>query len=91
MLLSCLPFTSVVWHFAEKWMYDESKYWKNINVSVIGHEPDSVYAIEKSLKYNRPDLAVNCIAWSLYFKIETDFNLCFKRIFLFKTGIFRCF
>ena len=80
MFLSCLRFTSTVWHFAEKWLEDESKYWHAVNVRIVGDEPDCEFAIEKALKYNRPDLAVECIAWALHRKQETDFNLCVESL-----------
>ena len=76
LFLCCLDFTSVIWHFAEKWMSDESKYWHAVNIRIVGDEPDCVFAIKKSLQYNRPDLAVECIAWMLHRNQETDFNLC---------------
>ena len=74
--LSCLPFVASVWRFAEFWMIDESKYWKEVNIQYVGNEPDCEFAIEKALKYDRPDLAIECIAWSLHHKRETRFNLC---------------
>ena len=74
--LSCLPFVASVWHFAESWMTDEAKYWKEVKVQYIDDEPDCEFAIEKALKYNRPDLAIECIAWSLHHKRETSFYLC---------------
>ena len=74
--LSYLPFTSVVWHFAEKWLKNEEKYWKLVNVRYVVNEPDFEFAIKKALKYNRPDMAIECIAWSLHAHQETDFNLC---------------
>ena len=80
MFLSCLRFTSTVWHFAEKWLEDESKYWHAVNVRIVGDEPDCEFAIEKALKYNRPDLAVECIAWALHREQETDFNLCVESL-----------
>lgn len=76
MFLSYLPFTTVVWHFAEKWLKNEEKYWKLVNVRYVANEPDFEFAIKKALKYNRPDMAIECIAWSLHAHQETDFNLC---------------
>ena len=80
MFLSCFHFTSAVWHFAEMWMDDDSKYWHAVNVRIVGDEPDCEFAIEKALKYNRPDLAVECIAWALHREQETDFNLCVESL-----------
>ena len=72
--LSYLPFTSVVWHFAEKWLKNEEKYWKLVNVRYVVNEPDFEFAIKKALKYNRPDMAIECLAWSLHHKQEICFN-----------------
>ena len=76
MFLSYLPFTTVVWHFAERWLKNEEKYWELINIRYVGNEPDCMFAIKKALKYNRPDTAIECIAWSLHGRQESDFNLC---------------
>ena len=74
--LCCLPFTSSVWHFAEKWLNAEAKYWASVNFRFMGNEPDHEWAIGKALKYGRPDLAVGCIYWALHHKRITDFGLC---------------
>lgn len=72
--LSCLPFVACVWHFADSWMTDESKYWTTVDIQWGEDEPDYKFAIEKALEYNRPDLAIECLAWSLHHKQEICFN-----------------
>ena len=79
-LLSCLPFCSKIWHFAEKWLTDEKIYWQKVKVRFVGDNPDCLFAIGKSLQYNRPDIAQECIAWEIYRKKTIPFNVCIETL-----------
>lgn len=74
----CLPLLSSVCQFAETWLgKNESLFWKDYRPPIVPQEDkDRIFAIKKSLKYNRPDIAVGIFSWLRFNKENIDFNFC---------------
>ena len=79
--LCCLPFVSPVWHFCEEWLGEhENLYWQRCRTHAIPNEPDPLFAVDKALKYSRPDLAVECLFWNDQHTQITDFDICARAL-----------
>jgi hypothetical protein len=60
--LSFLPFTVETWNRAVSWLGDaESEYWTRTNVNPFQSNGDLGVAIEKLIKFGRPNAAIECI------------------------------
>ena len=65
--LSSLPFTNGTWDRAAKWLGDaESEYWINTDASLYEKDSDLGIAIDKLIKYERPDAAINCLYYKMH-------------------------
>lgn len=73
-----LPFAIPVLRFCEKWLAENERlYWLKCNFPTFPIEKDDYgFAVEKALKYDRPDIAVECVYWNYDNKIPVDFNIC---------------
>ena len=79
--LCLLPFVSSVWHFCEEWLGDyENLYWQACKTHAIPNEPDSQFAINKALNYDRPDIAIECLFWNSHDTKTIDFDTCVKAL-----------
>jgi hypothetical protein len=78
--LSHLPFISKIWRFCEEWLgNDENLYWKNCKYHIIlsdENDENIAFAIQKALKYERFDIAIECLFWSFHYNKPIDFNSC---------------
>lgn len=60
--LSCLPFVAEVWRYAEEILESHvGEYWARIAPNPYQASADLAEAAEKSLKYHRPEIAIDCI------------------------------
>lgn len=79
--LSCLPFISGTGKRAERLLGKlESEYWSRANVNPYQEKDDINWAIEKLIKYNRPNSAINCLSRTKYHKQPVDKALAAKAL-----------
>ena len=74
----CLPLLSSVCQFAETWLgKNESLFWKDYRPPIVPQkDKDRIFVIKKSLKYNRPDIAVGIFSWLRFNNENIDFDFC---------------
>ena len=74
----CLPLLSSVCQFAETWLgKNEKLFWMEYRPPFVPQEDkDRISAIKKSLKYNRPDIAVGIFSLLRFNKENIDFDFC---------------
>ncbi|WP_208629850.1 hypothetical protein [Paenibacillus ferrarius] len=79
--LSCLPFTSEAWARSDKWLGRlESDYWNKANIDNYHAEGDLAFAIDKLIKYGRPNAAINCLNRVRHFKKSLNADQCIKAL-----------
>jgi len=72
-LLTYLPFAVEAWNYAEKLLGDdEVEYWRKVNINPYRAKDNLNLAIDKLLKYNRPNAAISCLHRILHDKKPLD-------------------
>ena len=71
--LSYLPFSKSIWEKAEKLLgVSELEYWSRVNVNPYQTKDDIYLAVDKLIKYDRPNSAINCLSKNLHDKQPLD-------------------
>lgn len=75
--LCYFPFSINIWQCTEELLGEnEQKYWQQVPVQTWVHSDNIEFAIKKSLRYNRPALALHCFEVLCFDKLEIDFDSC---------------
>jgi hypothetical protein len=68
-----LPFRVDTWRRASKWLGDsESTYWQEVQVNPYQSDSDLLFAVDKLLEAERPQPAIDCLAYRLHNKLQLD-------------------
>jgi hypothetical protein len=79
--LSYLPCTKEAWDYALKFLGEhEAEYWKRVNVYPYDEKSDWDYAVEKLIKYKRPNAAISCLNAILHKKENVNIALATKAL-----------
>ena len=79
--LSYLPFVNEAWVRVENLLGDdEVEYWSRVNVNPYHAKDDINLAIDKLIKYNRPNSAINCLNRNVHLKQPLDATLATKAL-----------
>jgi len=79
--LSYLPFIKETWTRAEKVLGDhEVEYWSRVNVNPYHAKDDINLAIDKLIKYNRPNSAIHCLSRNSHLKQPLDTKLAIRAL-----------
>jgi len=71
--LSCLPFTKDTWQYSEKLLREfEVEYWSRVGVNPYQAKDNLNLAVDKLIKYNRPNAAISCLHRILHDKKPLD-------------------
>lgn len=80
-LLSFMPFTNDTWQRTDKLLgTNDMEYWIKVNVNPYQADGNLYYAIDKLIKYNRPNDAINCLYHILHDKKTVDHNRVVKAL-----------
>jgi hypothetical protein len=79
--LSFLPFSNETWDRATQWLGDaEYDYWSKANVNPYQVSGELRIAIDKLIKYGRPDAAILCLVWLLDANKSIDVSQCIRAL-----------
>jgi hypothetical protein len=71
--LSCLPFTEKTWQYSKQLLGKfEAEYWSKVIVTPYQAKDNLNLAIDKLIKYNRPNAAIECLGRILHDKKPLD-------------------
>jgi len=60
--LSCLPFEKETWQYSENFLGEfEIEYWSRVGVNPYQAKDNLILAIDKLIKYNRPNASIRCL------------------------------